>query len=854
MPQYLLYFLYFVERHGTWVTIVLGLVLAAIPLFIRLGGHIRSKNRVLNKYYQIAWKKSSSVRPQDILGIRGDPNGGFCPYYLARKEEGAVKEGIASRKNVLIIGNPLAGKSRLVYQALKDLKEIHMVTVPRVQSVAPEELPIPGHHSRNTRKILVLDDLDKFVEKENFMYLLQEHLRRQTTLVATCRSGEEYKMLRSRLERELSVLFAQVVHIPPISIEEAKAIAKQTGKDLPTTFDGNIGSIFLELDAMRERFDKCNSVEKGILRSVRRLYDSGIYREREVFSARRIDLVCKKKEGIAIREHERHTAFARLECQGFIRRKKKDEIVAEEAYLCSLVSHELSYLDNLAEMLPVFSSDPEALNSMGLRACRYGLSESTRQAEYFNVAIEAMVRSLDTWTLDSYPLGYAGSQNNLGVFYSQLGKIEQKTENCRKSIRAFQEALKIWTVNSYPLFHASALNNLATVFSGLAQAENPSVNGEIAVEMHQQALAIRTLERFPAQYADSQFNLGRTYIQLAEVKETVGNCRKAIEAYKEALKVWNRLQFSFQYSDAQTCLGEAFSMLGDFEDPLANCQRAVEACRESLKVRTIESFPKDYASNQNILGMAYGALAQVRDRAINCKRAIEAFREALKVRSLEQSPADYAVVQTNLANVFEMLASVEDKVANCGRAIAASQEALRVWSLGSTPIHWAKTYINLGNALNTLAEVEDRASNSKRAIDAYHEALKVFSSGQGPMDYAKLQNCLGNTYAKLAEVEDGARNCKRAIDAYQETLRLWTRARFPLKFALTCNNLGSAYSTLAELEDRGTNCCRAILTYREGLRAASATEAPEIHLLLETNLGTVLVACKEVDGGLASLF
>jgi hypothetical protein len=46
------------------------------------------------------------------------------------------------------------------------------------------------------KKILVLDDIDKFTEKQNIKYLVDEFLKKKAVIVASCRTGTEYEKLQ----------------------------------------------------------------------------------------------------------------------------------------------------------------------------------------------------------------------------------------------------------------------------------------------------------------------------------------------------------------------------------------------------------------------------------------------------------------------------------------------------------------------------------------------------------------------------------------------------------------------------------------------------------------------------------
>lgn len=437
---------------------IIGILLA---IFVPIGAFVYNRERKLKAYYEVMWKKSSALKPREVLGIRGRSKYGFHEYYHQRQEDQSIKERIEDDQNVLVIGNPLAGKSRAIYQALNTLKKPCNVTIPKLVDIDAEDFRVPLRFSLWRKTILVLDDLDKFLDQQNFMYLFREFAKRNTIIIASCRSGPEYEKLCRTMERELASIFGDPMEISKISKEEGQEVARKTGRKLPRTFDGNIGSIFLELGTMKERFQSCGRIEKGVLRSIKRLYYAGIYRERENFSIKRIQHVCKKREEIESKQYEWTQLLKELENKGFID-ISKNEIKAEETYLQFVIEDSFSTLDNLIEMMGVFSDDSEALLRVGSQAYRIGIFD-IQKARYMKVAIKAYNQALKVYTFKDFPMYHAMTQNNLGTAYGTLADVEEKAENCKKAIEAYNQAVKVFTKEKFPQDYKFTQQNLERV-------------------------------------------------------------------------------------------------------------------------------------------------------------------------------------------------------------------------------------------------------------------------------------------------------------------------------------------------------------------------------------------------------
>jgi tetratricopeptide (TPR) repeat protein len=652
---------------------------------------IYSFKRRLKAYYKIIWKKASALQPRDVMDIRGDRAYGYSDFYLERPTDQIIRQKLIDGQSILVLEHPLAGKTRAIFQALKTCSKPLGIIIPKIIDIDPEDLHVPLRLAFWRTPVLLLDDLDKYLEKETMISLIQEFIRAGIMIVATCRQGLELQKVGHVLEREM-VLFGDPVQISKIDRDSGRAIARQVGQDLPVSFDGNIGSILLPLDTMKVRFQAANEIEKAILRGLKRLYMAGIYREREMFDLPRVQEVCRRMEGLERQPYQWREAFEHLRNQDLVEIPSGEDLRVEEAYLEKVVEPEFQSLDNLRQMLGVFAGDPEALFYIGKKAYELGLVDLNK-GKYLRLAIAAYKAALTVYTRERFAMDYSMLQNSLGNSYRILAEVEHKAANSKKAIKAYEAAL-----------------------------------------------TVRTKGLFPVQYAMTKDNLGCAYAILAQVENQAANCCRAIKAFEAALTVRTREQFPIQYAKTQISLGVAYRTLSDVEDKAANCKKAIAAYKEAMTVITLERFPMDYARIQNNLGNAYRTMAEVKleDRAVNCRHAIQAYEVALALRTREHFPMQYANTQINLGNAYCILAAVEEKAANCKRAIQAYEASLEIYSRERFPMNYAMTQNNLGRAYQTLAEVEDKAANCRRSIEAYNAALHIFTLKEFPVDFLRI--------------------------------------------------------------------------------------------------------------------
>jgi tetratricopeptide (TPR) repeat protein len=427
-------------------------------------------------YYKVVWREPSKLKPSEVLGLRADPEYGFVERFYPRNDNTheLIREKIEGEKkeNVLIIGTPLSGKTRAIYQALITLKKPYDVIIPKVTDIDPKDHLFPyrlnflklifwklafWRKEKRRKTILLLDDLEKFTEKKNFTTLLQKFLDRNIVIVASCLSGPEYKKLQEEMGK-FSEIFKDPIKVPKISKGEGKKVAEDLGKSLPKRFDGNIGSIFLPLDAMRDRFRNCNDIEKGILRSIKHLYLAGIYREREIFSIDRVKLVSKEKKGIEREPFEWEELLKRSENKGFIEKINNDELQVEEAYLENVIENDIPPLSNFNDMIKIFSNDLEALFRIGTHAF-FTRTMDNEKAKYVEISNQAWNKLLKINPED------AVAWSNKGLALGNLGRYEEALECFDKALEINPEKAEAWSDKGAALLHFGRFEEALNYFN-----------------------------------------------------------------------------------------------------------------------------------------------------------------------------------------------------------------------------------------------------------------------------------------------------------------------------------------------------------------------------------------------------
>ncbi len=686
-------------------------------------------------YYKFIRKDAKDLTPEDVLGLRGKGKYGYKEYYYERDFHRELVKRIREGRDAIVVGMSLSGKTRTVYEALKSLGAGYAVTLlDKFDPMEKPDLTVPElPKGRDAKKrVLVIDDINNFIGKPNFDMLLKNFMDDDVTVVATCRTGPD---LAGYVGTELSTLFGKPVEIPRLKEDEADQVVKEADVQPPDSFDGNIGSFFIPLAAMKVRYGELSREEKRVLKAINKLHFGGVFIEKGVFPLDRVMTYYKEKNKVKIEEGEFTNLLEDLKEKEFLE-FGGNMVQVEEAYLDEVIEGGKPTPEDFAEMIQIFINNPDALFDLGLRAGEIGIY-NIRKRDYMRVSIDANLVALKSWSTYKKNYNYASIQNNLGVSYSELANIEERAENLKKAIGAYGEALKVITLEEFPIQYATTQNNLGVSYRNLSTIENTAKNIKRAILAHEEALNVRKLEEFPIQYAQTQHNLGGAYVELSKIEEAEENTKRAIGAYEEALKVRTLEEFPIEYAGTQNNLGVTYNELAKIEDTTENLRRAIKAFDGVLKVITLEDFPINYAGTQNNLGVSYYDLAKIEDTAENLKRAIEAYGEALKVRTIEKFTIDYATTQNNLGNAYKELAKIKDTTDNLKRAIGTYKEALKVYTYEEFPIFYGITKLNLGTTYIILVEKGDMDKNYNMARELFKEALEIFKK-MGITQYIKM--------------------------------------------------------------------------------------------------------------------
>lgn len=726
------------------LTIILTVLGIIATIAAPAAGYILKLRKEYKNYYSIIWKSSRKLKAKDLLGERP-----YEDYYFERGIDNQLQRSLERKRNIIVVGPPLSGKTRAIYNSLKQFKAPVHVLVPR--SVQMASFQFPKDFIFWKPKMIFIDDLQYYIERQDSFHLLfREAKERNIPIAATCHSGREFKKVKNKFVEQnldIDIIFGDdIIELDKISADEGKVVAQKLGMKWDTVkFNGTIGSIFMRLSEMERRFDNCDNIEKTILRSLRNLYKSGIYEENSIF---RLEWI-KKAAGLFElegRDFEWTGWLKGLEDKEFVKIARRNKVWAEDAYLEFVVKPEVEHtqLDILESMMAVFAGDPEVLQMAGERA--YDIGEvDTQIGDYMNIAISAFEKVLEQINKDEHPAEFIKAQNYLGQAYWSLSKVKDTLANCAKSILYFNEILKTISIESHPF-----------------------------------------------EYAKLKSRIGNTHTAFAEVDNRKENCKIAIDAYNEALKVFTKHAFPIEHARTHNNLGGAFLILAEVADKSSNYKKAIISFDEALKVNIITENPKLFALTKNNIANTYARLSDIEDAEKNLKLAIDSYNDVLEIQTKTKAPLQYAITMNNIGNAYSMLALFKDKSKNIDKAINAFEEALEIRKPDQMPIPYANTMYNLGDVYLLKNESENTPDALYKALDAFEESLRVRTIENYPIQYAEVKIGMGKTLIKLAEFEDKTENYHKAIASFDEALNIFTEEKFPENYSLIMDEISKA--------------------------------------------------------------
>lgn len=836
---------------GTIATVI-SIIITFLDFFIP--GYRKKRENIRNNYKTI-WKKSTKLNPRDFFDYGNYKINDF--YHMRPYLDEHIKEAIKCNKNCLIIGPPLSGKTRTIYQNIKELQKSVDVIIPFKKDVDFYYELIPRHFCFWRKRILILDDFDIYAKKKDFGVLVDFFIKEGIIIIGSCGSSKVLEELKGLMNID-SIFGNNIIEIIPLENQEANQISRENLglKYLPDSFDGTIGSLILPLEEMNNRYSNLKTVEKTILNSIKLLKLFGIYDENGIFHLDNIKSLCKI-EGIDIANYKWKESVKILEENEFLKKVNSEKIWANPAYIDKFVNIDKwsSLLDIANQFLVAFRNIPDILARCGENTFKYGLTSNDKM-RFFNISIKAYKRALNFYNLENYPTEFANINDDLGSIYSQIFCLNKDKSYCFKTIKHIEQALKVRTKKNFPSFYSRLQNNIGMAYSNLFAHGDDNKKKEYfdkSLESYNLALGIRKRNSYLIEYANTQRNLGDLFYNYGCQFGDEKDYKTACSHYENALEIKTISKFPEEYGRLNISLGRSYGGIAhtsksNVED---NYHKEIKCLEEALKIFSME-MPSEYSDINYSLGRTYASLVTVEGSEIYFRKGVEHFEKSLTTINIDENPELYCEIKNDIGVLYRIYAEFENSEDYCIKAIDYHKETLSIIleKRGSRLIH-SQILFDLGTSYYTCSrftkEREDKISFLKNSISSLKDSLISRTIDIFPCDFAYTSNNLGNAYELLAEIENIKYNCLKSLKQYRNALRVFNINNFSLDYARTQDNIGMAYYFFGKSMNSKKKLKFAINHFNKTLMIRTKEDLPFYYGVTSSHLADTLFELSKIE-------
>ncbi|MEE9585060.1 MAG: tetratricopeptide repeat protein, partial [Candidatus Brocadiales bacterium] len=515
-------------------------------------------------------------------------------YYVPRESDEYLRRLLESGSpKVLVIGKTGAGKTRTIYEAIKDKKDF-IVVAPKHHTISPDSNRRIINSLRKKKVFLFLDDLDKYLKKIDIAMLISQLEQNVEALavLATCRAGDTLALV-DRIEPSFLRQFENRIRIElrDLTPEEEEALAKALDKDWSSTMYGRTpGSVALDLPEMKTYYKNASNEGRAIIGLLKMLRSSFIpvYKE---------NLVKKLFSTALERESDDQgnwgKALAEMVEGGLITKKQGClniyDACLEDDFVDDYSPSEEDY--RTLEELLIKEKEAEALFSMGV-------FYDTK--DWLDKSINVLENAVE------FAPNHIDARLCLGAAYEKKDMLEQ-------AVTQYEEVMRLSPDN------AQVHYRLGLIYYSQDMVEE-------AIE------AFRSATRINPNHIEAHYNLAFAYEKreqeeeaVAEYKETTRLCPGHLNAHRNLALILNKrgmLEEAIQEFKEVTWINpddaEAHYILASTYSESGKTEDAIAEFKELVRIN-----PDDAKARYNL------AISYYKTR--NLEGAIEAFKEVIKV-------------------------------------------------------------------------------------------------------------------------------------------------------------------------------------------------------------------------------
>jgi tetratricopeptide (TPR) repeat protein len=482
-----------------------------------------------------------------------DPLGFSIPeatedMFTVKREVNEIFVGyLKNEENILIEGPMKVGKTRLVFDELRKLKNYCVFSLKQESFSQINKLSISHTFNQEKRKLIwFIDDLQYFSNIEDVLWTMYEKLTTHLgaiQVIATLRTDID-KEVKSQLIKYMTRL-----KVKKWSEKEGYIFSNHYGYDMKK-FDGTPFSLI-------KRIDKMNDLYESYVRNkkLNRVYVMRYLTLLKEFLAL-VQYDTLKDTYLYLRENasldDFEVALFRLEQAGFLE-GKSHYVSSWEPYLEEIVKergYSLSHMDSdMDRLLHMFKDNRDSLRLLILGWYSYDKKRFRRSIECHK-SIIAVEKDTDIKAI---------AYDNWGTTLVALGDLKKDENSYLEACEKYAEAI------TYREDYPEAYYNWGTVLGELGDLKNDENSYLEACEKYAEAITYR--EDYPEAYN----NWGSVLVELGDLKNDENSYLEACEKYALAIKY--REDFAEAYYNWGTVLGELGDITTDKDSYLEACEK-----------------------------------------------------------------------------------------------------------------------------------------------------------------------------------------------------------------------------------------------------------------------------------------
>lgn len=514
LPRFLSFFV------ANWHVLVAAVITMGL---IALTSFQRDALRNLEKHVWF-YKSTARLKPSDINPSRF----WYDPFFLKRPALDRAVNHFATGQGVLLLGVPLLGKTRSVYEILKRLRG-YMVLCPSPDKLDVGDIKLPRFRLLlKPRVILFLDDIPQYVGKFSPTHL-HYHLSKQSksvTVLATCRLGKDFSEVQNDQAFDSFInQNLEAVYLEELTNDEEKKVAKHFKRPWEENrYNRTPGSIVFGLDAM-QRLLQAASVEAGtLMRSLNMLHEVGIRSYRRVL----VERAAKEIYELDAARHELDQAWFWLRKSGFVALEKELVVPTHEVYIESSFSPAYALGDMAADVnglisLFVNADDHRDVFNMAV--------ELDKRGDYSKA--EATMRKFLELAPDQF---VASGHLVLGSLFYKQDRKEEAVKELREAIRLDPDFTDAHLILGLEFIQRGNMQEAEKELREAIRIEpdNSQAHFYLSISLYMQGYVeesekeLRETIRVDPHYVDAHYELGLLLKQHGRLEEAEKELREAI--------------------------------------------------------------------------------------------------------------------------------------------------------------------------------------------------------------------------------------------------------------------------------------------------------------------------------------